>query len=70
MRRLVLLVVVVMFAAAGCVRVPAHRRGRLAAPAMQAPVWQEVATGNEHVYTVREGTGGANGAGGGGCGCN
>jgi hypothetical protein len=37
---------------------------------MQAPVWPGVAAGNEHVFSVREGTGGANGIGGGGCGCN
>ena len=53
-----------------CVRVPAHQRGRLAAPAMQAPVWPDVTTGDEHVFLVREGTSGATTAGGGGCGCN
>jgi hypothetical protein len=53
-----------------CVRVPAHQRGRLAAPAMQAPVWPDVDAGNEHVFVVREGTAGASSAGGGGCGCN
>lgn len=62
----VLLVVVF----AGCVRVPAHQRGRLAAPSMQAPVWPEVTAGGEHVFLVREGTSGAATAGGGGCGCN
>jgi hypothetical protein len=70
MIRLALVVVLGMLVGGACARVPAHQRGRLAARSMQAPVWPEVATGNEHVFTVREGTGGANGAGGGGCGCN
>ncbi|HEY5950960.1 MAG TPA: DUF4266 domain-containing protein [Kofleriaceae bacterium] len=70
MPRVLPLVVLVMIVAGACVRVPAHQRGRLAARAMQAPVWPELTTANEHVFTVREGTGGANGAGGGGCGCN
>lgn len=56
--------------AVGCVRVHAHQRETLAKPAMQAPVWREVSTANDHVFTVREGTGGATAAGGGGCGCN
>lgn len=55
---------------AGCVRVHAHERATLAKPAMQAPVWPDRATSDDHVFTVREGTGGATAAGGGGCGCN
>jgi hypothetical protein len=56
--------------AAGCVRVRPHERERLAHPAMQAPVWPAVEEGDLHVFTVREGTTGATGAGGAGCGCN
>lgn len=64
------LVVLVAILATGCVRVPAHQRGQLAAPAMQAPVWPGLATAIDHVFVIREGTAGATGAGGGGCGCN
>ncbi len=62
--------VVVALLAAGCVRVPAHQRGHLAAPAMQAPVWPALETAIDHVLEVREGTSGATAPGGGGCGCN
>jgi hypothetical protein len=64
------MLLVLAIASAGCVRVHAHQRGRLAAPAMQAPVWPEISAAEDHVFVVREGTGGATGAGGGGCGCN
>jgi len=65
-----LTVVFAVLATIGCARVPAHRRDRLASPAMQTPVWSHLTTADEHVHTVREGTAGATGAGGGGCGCN
>jgi hypothetical protein len=61
---------VIAVAATGCVRVHAHQREHLAAPAMRAPVWPAVTTGDEHMFAVREGTAGASGEGGGGCGCN
>ncbi len=56
--------------AAGCVRVRPYQRELLAAPAMQAPVWSTVTAADEHMFLVREGTGGAVTSGGGGCGCN
>jgi hypothetical protein len=61
---------VALLAAPGCVRVSAHQRAQLAAPAMQAPVWPVQSAADDHVHEVREGTGGAVAAGGGGCGCN
>lgn len=64
------LVLVAALLAASCVRVPAHQRGQLAAPAMQVPVWPALAAAIDHVFVVREGTSGATGVGGGGCGCN
>ena len=60
----------IAISASGCVRVRAHQRELLAAPAMRAPVWPTVTVGDDHVFAVREGTDGANAAGGGGCGCN
>jgi hypothetical protein len=37
---------------------------------MASPVWPAIDAADEHVFVVREGTGGATAAGGGGCGCN
>ncbi len=70
MRRAALLVALIAGVTSSFVRVHAHQRELLAAPAMRAPVWPAVTTGDEHVFTVREGTGGASTEGGGGCGCN
>jgi len=64
------LLLVMVLASSACVRVHAYQRGQLAAPAMQAPVWPAMETADDHVHNVREGTGGATAAGGGGCGCN
>ena len=55
---------------ASCARVPPVQRAKLAAPVMQAPVWPVLETEDEHLHEVREGTGGATGTAGGGCGCN
>lgn len=57
-------------AASGCVRVRAHEREMLASPAMRAPTWPAIERADEHTFAIREGTGGATSAGGGGCGCN
>lgn len=56
--------------AAGCVRVHAHQRERLAHPAMQGSVWAEEDKSEQHVFEVREASKGATGKTGGGCGCN
>jgi hypothetical protein len=53
-----------------CVRVPPHQRERLAHPAMQSPVWTQQRKAERHFFEVREGSKGADGAVGGGCGCN
>jgi hypothetical protein len=47
-----------------------YERERLADPIMQLQRQSLVAKHNEHVREVREGSRGANGVQGGGCGCN
>ena len=54
----------------GCVRVRPHERQTLAHPALAQPPWPDAQAAHDHVYQVREGSEGAVGAGGGGCGCN
>jgi hypothetical protein len=54
----------------GCVRVRPHERQTLAHPGLAQPPWRDAQAAHDHVYQVREGTEGAVGAGGGGCGCN
>jgi len=72
MLRSLCLVCFVAFAASciGCVRVPPHKRETLAKPALQAAPWPDVERSNVHVFEVREGSTGATGNPGGGCGCN
>ncbi len=62
--------VVLLLLATGCVRVRPYQRETLAQPIMQAPPWPALEPLDEHLFEVREGTGGATGAAGGGCGCN
>ena len=47
-----------------------YERERLADPIMQMQRQSLVAKHNEHIHEVREGSRGANGVQGGGCGCN
>ena len=47
-----------------------YERERLADPIMQLQRQSLVAKHNEHIREVREGSRGANGVQGGGCGCN
>jgi hypothetical protein len=47
-----------------------YERERLADPVMQASLNQLPGRQQDHVYTVREGSRGATGVQGGGCGCN
>ncbi len=59
----------------GCSPIPEpwvkpYERERLADPIMQLQRQSLVAKHNEHVREVREGSRGANGVQGGGCGCN
>jgi hypothetical protein len=56
--------------AAACGRVRPWQRETLASPALEEPPWPAVHRGEQHVYEVREGSSGATGAAGGGCGCN
>jgi hypothetical protein len=69
MRRAVLVLCVVA-SAAGCARVAPHERQHLAHPAMRTAVWRAVDRGDQHVFSIREGTEGATAEAGGGCGCN
>jgi hypothetical protein len=47
-----------------------YERERLAAPVMKASLNDLPGRQQDHVYTVREGSRGATGVQGGGCGCN
>ncbi len=47
-----------------------YERERLADPVMQTSLNQLPGRQQDHVYTVREGSRGATGVQGGGCGCN
>ena len=55
---------------AGCVRVHPQQRETLASSALTQPPWPGADGAEQHVYLVREGSSGAMGATGGGCGCN
>ncbi len=67
---------VLLAAGAGCAIRPIepwvkpYERERLAAPVMQASLNELPGRQQDHVYTVREGSRGATGVQGGGCGCN
>ena len=54
----------------GCVTVRAEEKEHLAQPAMTFGSEGHVQSQEEHVLTNREGTFGAGGVSGGGCGCN
>jgi hypothetical protein len=62
---------VILFAAlsvAGCTRVAAHQRGRLAHPSMAQP--SSAGPGEQHVRAVQEGAVGGDLDATSGCGCN
>lgn len=64
----IVLVLGLLFVAAGCEAVPAVSRGKLAHPTMTS---EEIAIGLDgHVRAVSEGATGGLAGGGGGCGCN
>lgn len=67
-RVLVLLFVAVF--ASGCVLVPATQRGTLAKRCMQFQEDGDELVLENHLVDSREGSSGARGARGGGCGCN
>jgi hypothetical protein len=66
----------VLAAASGCAFKPIepwvkpYERERLADPVMKASLNELPGRQQDHVYTVREGSRGATGVQGGGCGCN
>ena len=67
---------VVLACASGCAFKPIepwvkpYERERLADPAMKASLNELPGRQQDHIYTVREGSRGATGVQGGGCGCN
>ena len=60
----------VLVALGGCVTVQPYERERLARSDMELARRAEVAAGEEHATAYREGSTGAMGTSGGGCGCN
>jgi hypothetical protein len=57
-------------AAAGCATVAPYERERLARPDMDPSHGGDATAGEEHATAYREGSSGAIGTSGGGCGCN
>jgi hypothetical protein len=68
--RALLLLVALSGAAQGCAAVAPYERERLARPDMELGRNPDAAAGEEHASAYREGSSGAMGASGGGCGCN
>lgn len=68
MKRLSMLVLCATLA--GCATVKPYERERLAQRDMQLERSPDVAAGEDHATAYREGSTGALGAKGGGCGCN
>lgn len=54
----------------GCLRVQPYQRETLAHPGMRAAPWPALQRSSQHIDEVREGSRGATGHAGGGCGCN
>jgi hypothetical protein len=69
-RALLAALVAAALAAAGCARVRPWQRETLSAPELRAPRWRATQRAEVHVFEIREGTQGAYGSAGGGCGCN
>jgi hypothetical protein len=59
-----------LIASAGCATVAPYERGTLARTDMQLERNGDAAAGQQHADAYREGSVGATGASGGGCGCN
>lgn len=57
-------------AVAGCATVAPYERERLASRDMQLDGNPDLSAGKQHAIAYREGASGAEGASGGGCGCN
>lgn len=65
-----LFVLAALVGASGCSTVAPYERERLAQPDMQLGHNPEARSGQEHAVAYREGSSGATGSSGGGCGCN
>ncbi|HEX2679275.1 MAG TPA: DUF4266 domain-containing protein, partial [Polyangiales bacterium] len=63
-------VMLALFGAAGCATVAPYERERLSRPDMELGRNGDATAGEEHATAYREGSSGALGASGGGCGCN
>jgi len=61
---------ILLLLCAGCATVKPYEREHLARSDMQLDRDPDLASGSDHAGAYREGTGGAVGASGGGCGCN
>ena len=61
---------VMALSAAGCATVAPYERERLARRDMELDRNPELGAGQQHATAYREGSSGAEGASGGGCGCN
>jgi hypothetical protein len=66
----VLLILLTLFSAAGCVTVKATQRSVLADPIMQFEGDPQASAQLRHAIDNREGSYGGGGVAGGGCGCN
>ena len=64
------LALIVLVTAEGCATVAPYERERLARRDMQLSRSPDATAGEEHAAAYREGSSGAVGASGGGCGCN
>lgn len=60
----------IVLAGAGCATVAPYERERLARPDMSLDRDRDASAGEQHATEYREGSSGAVGASGGGCGCN
>jgi hypothetical protein len=68
--RTLLLLGTFALALTGCAVVAPYERGRLAHRDMQLQRSSDAAAGEQHANAYREGSSGAEGTSGGGCGCN
>ena len=68
--RILLILGTLAWFATGCAAVAPYQRERLARRDMQLQRSPEVSAGEQHANAYREGSNGAEGTSGGGCGCN
>ncbi len=68
--RAILLALLAALLLGACLRVQPYQRETLAHPEMRAAPWPALERSTQHIDEVREGSRGATGHAGGGCGCN